>query len=98
LRKWELLKKLAKYLGIALGAIVSAYSVQGFIVQSGLGGGGIGGIALLLFYTFGFPIGTVNFLLNVPLFILGWKEVNRAFIVKTFWGLLQNEHKNVREQ
>jgi len=88
LRKWELLKKLAKYLGIALGAIVSAYSVQGFIVQSGLGGGGIGGIALLLFYTFGFPIGTVNFLLNVPLFILGWKEVNRAFIVKTFWGII----------
>lgn len=88
MRKWELLKKLAKYLGIALGAIVSAYSVQGFIVQSGLGGGGIGGIALLLFYTFGFPIGTVNFLLNVPLFILGWKEVNRAFIVKTFWGII----------
>ncbi|AGA69401.1 hypothetical protein Desdi_1953 [Desulfitobacterium dichloroeliminans LMG P-21439] len=88
LRTWKLAKRIGKFLGIALGAIIGAYSVQGFIVQAGLGGGGIGGIALLLFYTLGFPIGIVNFILNIPLFALGWKEVNRIFVAKTFFGII----------
>lgn len=73
--------------GITAGAVLTAFSVQGFIVAAGLAGGGIGGIALLLYYSLGFPIGLVTFLLNIPLFILGWKEVNQRFIVKTLWGL-----------
>ena len=73
--------------GIALGAILAAFGVQGFIVPSGLGGGGIGGIALLLYYTLKLPIGLMTFFLNIPLFVLGWREVNRKFVFKTIWGL-----------
>jgi uncharacterized membrane-anchored protein YitT (DUF2179 family) len=87
LNKWQLFKKVGNFIGIAFGAILTAYSIQGFIVHAGLGGGGVGGIALLLFYTFGFPIGITTLLMNVPLFILGWKEVNRPFIFKTLYGL-----------
>lgn len=88
LKKWKLLKKIGNLLGITVGAILSAYSVQGFIVHAGLGGGGIGGIALLLYYTLRLPIGIMTLVLNIPLFILGWKEVNRNFIFKTLYGLL----------
>ncbi|HHY26781.1 MAG TPA: membrane protein, partial [Desulfitobacterium dehalogenans] len=48
MKTWDVIKRIGKFIGIALGAIIAAYSVQGFIVQAGLGGGGIGGIALLL--------------------------------------------------
>ncbi|TGE33225.1 YitT family protein [Desulfosporosinus sp. Sb-LF] len=74
-------------LGIAFGAIIAAFGVQGFIVQSGLSGGGIGGITLLLYYTLKLPIGLMTFLLNIPLFVLGWREVNKHFVFKTIWGL-----------
>jgi len=74
-------------LGIAVGAILAAYGIQGFIVYSGLSGGGVGGIALLLFYTLNLPIGVVTFLLNVPLLVLGWREVDKQFVFKTIWGL-----------
>ena len=83
-------KRLRSTLGIiaiAIGAILAAFGVQGFIVPSGLGGGGIGGIALLLFYTMKLPIGVMTFILNIPLFVLGWREVNRKFVFKTIWGL-----------
>jgi len=86
----KLTKRLRSVLGItsiAIGAIIAAYGVQGFIVPSGLGGGGVGGIALLLYYTFKLPIGLITFLLNIPLFVLGWREVNRKFVFKTIWGL-----------
>lgn len=74
-------------LAIAIGAILAAFGVQGFIVPSGLGGGGVGGIALLLYYTLKLPIGLMTFVLNIPLFVLGWREVNRKFVFKTIWGL-----------
>ena len=83
-------KRLRSILGIfaiAIGAIVAAFGVQGFIVPSRLGGGGIGGIALLLYYTLKLPIGLMTFFLNIPLFVLGWREVNRKFVFKTIWGL-----------
>ena len=73
---------------IAIGAIIAAYGVQGFIVPSGLGGGGVGGIALLLYYTLKLPIGLMTMILNIPLFALGWREVNKKFVFKTIWGLL----------
>ena len=75
-------------IGIAVGAIIAAYSVQGFVVPSGLGGGGVGGITLLLYYLLNLPIGLMTFLLNVPLLILGWREINKSFVFKTVWGLV----------
>ena len=75
-------------IGIAVGAIIAAYGVQGFIVPSGLGGGGVGGIALLLYYKLKIPIGLMTFALNIPLFVLGWREVNKHFVFKTIWGLV----------
>jgi len=74
-------------IAIAVGSIIAAYGIQGFIVPSGLGGGGVGGISLLLFYTLKLPIGVMTLLLNIPLFVLGWREVNKNYVFKTVWGL-----------
>ncbi|MDR3600824.1 MAG: YitT family protein [Desulfosporosinus sp.] len=87
----KLTKRSRSILGItsiAVGAIVAAFGVQGFIVPSGLGGGGVGGIALLLYYTLKLPIGLMTIILNIPLFVLGWREVNKKFVFKTIWGLV----------
>ena len=48
----------------------------------------MGGIALLLYYTLKLPIGLMTMILNIPLFALGWREVNKKFVFKTIWGLL----------
>jgi uncharacterized membrane-anchored protein YitT (DUF2179 family) len=81
-------KNFLEILGIATGAVISAFGIQGFIVPSGLGAGGVSGIALLLFYTLKLPIGLMTFILNIPLLALGWREVNREFVFKTIWGLV----------
>ncbi|KGK89018.1 hypothetical protein DP73_11585 [Desulfosporosinus sp. HMP52] len=80
-------KSIGGIIGIAIGAILAAYGIQGFIVYSGLSGGGVGGIALLLYYTLNLPIGVMTFLFNVPLLVLGWKEIDKGFVFKTIWGI-----------
>ncbi len=88
LKSWtEGLRFLGRLAGIVFGAVISAYSIQAFIVHAGLAGGGIGGIALLLYYTLRWPIGIMTLILNIPLFVLGWREVSKRFILKTLVGL-----------
>ncbi|MFZ3101549.1 MAG: YitT family protein [Desulfitobacteriaceae bacterium] len=86
-RRRRSIRLVGSIFGIAIGAIITAFAVQAFIVQTGLGGSGIGGIALLIYYKWGFPIALVTLLLNIPLLILGWRGVDKNFIIKTLVGL-----------
>lgn len=86
-RARSILRSIFNILGITLGAIAAAYSIRGFIVPSGLASGGIAGIALLLYYTFKLPMGVMTLILNLPLFVLGWREINKTFVFKTAWGI-----------
>lgn len=45
--------------------------------------GGTAGIAFLLHYGVGWPFGAVFFVLNLPFYVLAWRRMERAFIVKT---------------
>ena len=82
------LRLIGSLLIITLGAAINAFSLQSFNVPAKLSGGGVNGITLLLHYIFGTPIGLMTFVLNIPLFILGWREVNSKFIIKTFYGVV----------
>ena len=74
--KTEFLTEAAAAAMIALG--IRVFTAPNFIV-----GGGLSGIASVLFNLFGLPIGAVTFLLNVPLLLLGWQRLGRRFLLST---------------
>lgn len=45
--------------------------------------GGTAGIAFLLHYGMGWGFGPVFFVLNLPFYVLAWRRMDRAFLVKT---------------
>lgn len=45
--------------------------------------GGTAGIAFLLHYGTGWSFGPVFFVLNLPFYVLAWRRMDRAFLVKT---------------
>jgi uncharacterized membrane-anchored protein YitT (DUF2179 family) len=59
-----------------------------FIIANGLAEGGLTGITLILHYLMGWPVGLVLFILNIPLFFLGWKSWGKLFVFKTLIGVL----------
>ena len=67
---WENLKD---YFIIILGGILQALAMRFFLVPARLVSGGISGLAQLVDYFIDFPIGTMIFLGNIPLFILGFR-------------------------
>ena len=66
-------RSIEDYLLILLGAFLQALSMRLFLVPASLVSGGISGIAQILHYTIGWPIGLVVLLGNIPLFIVGWR-------------------------
>lgn len=66
-------RSISDYLLILAGALVQALAMRFFLVPANLVSGGISGLAQLLHYTLGWPIGLVTLLGNLPLFILGWR-------------------------
>ncbi|MBP6017129.1 MAG: YitT family protein [Candidatus Promineofilum sp.] len=60
------------YAIIIFGSVLLAVSMHLFFIPNQLVAGGLSGTAQIINKFTGWPIGTLSFILNIPLFILGW--------------------------
>jgi uncharacterized membrane-anchored protein YitT (DUF2179 family) len=75
-------------LPIMLGAAIYAFGLHYFIIPNELMEGGLTGIALLLNYSMGLPPSWTTLIMNIPLFILGWKVFGARGMVLTLLGTI----------
>ncbi|MBQ3079264.1 MAG: YitT family protein [Clostridia bacterium] len=68
---------------ITIGVLLMTVSYNMFLVPAKIAPGGVSGVATIIHYLVGFPIGAVSLVLNAPLFLLGWRQEGRGFIVRT---------------
>lgn len=74
---------------LTIGAFLIAFSVKAVAMPHGLLTGGISGISLLCYYAFGtLTTGQWYFLLNLPVFVLGWVFVSRRFFFYSLYGMI----------
>lgn len=66
---------------LTAGCLIYSASVAIFTAPNKMAPGGVTGIATILYYTIGTPIGLMIFILNIPLFILGFKFIGGKFMV-----------------
>ena len=81
------LKWAVDILVITVGTVIYACGVHFFTEPNGIAPGGVVGIATVLNELFNINVGTVTFLINVPLLILGIVYLGRNFIIKTLISL-----------
>ncbi|KJS19754.1 MAG: hypothetical protein VR72_17570 [Clostridiaceae bacterium BRH_c20a] len=82
------LQKAIDILVIIIGSFLYAFGLNYFIVANHLAEGGFTGIALILHYKLGWPVGTVILIGNIPLLIISWKLWGWEFISKTILGVV----------
>ena len=68
-------------LEVVIGSAVYSLGMNLFYTPAKLLAGGVAGFAQLLNYEFGLPVSLMVVLINIPMFLLGWKLVNRKFIL-----------------
>lgn len=76
-------KTIFSYLQIMIGCILAGAAYPLFLTPGNIAPGGLTGIAMVINYLFHWPVGTVTLILNVPLFIFGWKFMGKRFVLRT---------------
>ncbi|WP_298469464.1 YitT family protein [uncultured Psychrobacillus sp.] len=78
--------KLKNILMIILGSAIFSFGFVHFNMQNELGEGGFSGITLILYFVFHLDVSVMNLVLNIPMFILGWKLLGRRVFYYTLIG------------
>lgn len=76
--------KLAKRIGgDIIGSFLYAVGVHCFTSAHNIAPGGATGVAIILNYLTGLPIGILMFAINIPLLLLGWRFLGHKFTIRT---------------
>ncbi|WP_077327902.1 YitT family protein [Virgibacillus siamensis] len=82
-------KTVYEYLQIIIGATLVALSYNIFLLPAKLAAGGISGVSTILFELYGLSPAFTQFLINLPIFVIGWIALGKDFswktLVGTFW-------------
>ena len=68
---------------IVLGCIIGGAAYPLFLTPCNIAPGGLTGVGMILNYLFQFPIGTTALVLNIPLFIMGYRSMGHVFVVRS---------------
>ena len=80
-RQW-----IAVYLKILIGSALYAAGFQFFLYPNAIATGGVTGIAMIINFFSGFPVGVMTLIINVPLFLFSWKKYGLSFILMSLAG------------
>ena len=77
------------YIQIALGSLIGAAAYPTFLVPNNIAPGGLTGIATILNYIWSWmPVGTVSLILNIPLFLIGYRTMGHIFAFRSLVATL----------
>jgi uncharacterized membrane-anchored protein YitT (DUF2179 family) len=77
-----------RILVLLIGCFLGAVSVNSFLVPAHILAGGVTGVAQIIHHYTNWPIGSLYFIFNVPLFILGYKYLGKQFVILTAIGIV----------
>ena len=74
---------------ICMGSVLVAVAINGILIPHEFVSGGFAGVALVIHYLFpSFPLAWLYFVLNIPVFVLGWTFVGRRFFLYSILGMV----------
>ena len=86
--KHTLTRMVRDYTWIALGSVLYSLSFDWFYVPNQIGFGGLTALGMILNHLSpAIPIGTVVLVLNIPIFILGWKFLGGHTLVSSLFAM-----------
>ncbi|MBM7622516.1 YitT family protein [Sporohalobacter salinus] len=81
-------KKVTNIIGIILGTSITALGITSFLSYNNIITGGFSGLALMIHYLLDFEIGKTLFILNLPFFIVGAKELGVTRMINSLIAVM----------
>lgn len=80
---------LKSYAIITLGSVIYALSFDWFVAPNRFAMGGVTGLAQILHYLFpALTVGVASALMNIPLFLAGWKKIGGHLLVSSLYAMV----------
>ena len=76
-------ERVRAYTLIVLGCLIGGAAYPLFLVPNSIAPGGLTGVATIFNYLWGWPVGIVSMILNLPLFVIGWKAMGKVFVFRS---------------
>ena len=74
---------------ITSGSVICALAINGILIPHKFLSGGFVGTTLFIHYLFPFlPVALIYFVLNIPVYFLGWKYIGRRFFIYSVAGMV----------
>ena len=77
-----------EYTLILIGSIIMSLSLVMFLGPAKIAPGGVSGLAIIVYNLFKIPMGLTMLILNIPLFLIGFKLLGRKFGPRTFFSFM----------
>lgn len=85
----NILREVSDYVAVIFGALLAGIGFNLFIIPNHISPGGVSGVATIIHYLVpAIPVGIMIIAINIPLFLISWKELGRGFGIKSLVGTL----------
>ncbi|HHV58492.1 MAG TPA: YitT family protein [Firmicutes bacterium] len=81
-------ERLVNLAQISAGALITALGLNLFLIPNRIAAGGVSGVATILYYILGWPVGPTMLAINIPLFAAAVHFLGGRFGVRTLAGAL----------
>ncbi|MCI8659304.1 MAG: YitT family protein [Lachnospiraceae bacterium] len=68
---------------LVLGSVIYGIGTHCFVMPANIAPGGAVGLALIINYLSGLPVGILTIFLNIPLLVLAWFMLSKRFVITT---------------
>jgi uncharacterized membrane-anchored protein YitT (DUF2179 family) len=82
------MEKIKNALLILIGCVISALAYALFLIPHHFVPGGVSGVAMIVNYFSGLPVGALIMVLNVPVFLLGLKTMGKKYVLSSLAGMI----------
>ena len=76
------------YIAITFGVITCVLGLNFFLLPGKIAAGGFTGVATILYYLLGLPVGATVLILNIPFYIMSYRKLGRQFVVRSCYAII----------
>ena len=74
---------LLAYAQSVIGSVIGAAAYPTFLIPNNIAPGGVTGVGTILNYLAGWPVGITALILNIPLFLIGYRTMGKVFAFRS---------------
>ena len=80
--------KISKFIFMIIGSVLASVALEIFLIPNNIIDGGIVGISIMASHLTNIPLGIFTFVLNIPFFIIGYKQIGKTFTISTLFSVI----------